>query len=59
MSKQTKNDFCTQHVLNLYFGGNSMNNLLPYFGLTDARMRTSEKDLPVPIQVIKYNFRGD
>ena len=25
-----------------------MNNLLSYFGLTDARMRASEKDLPVP-----------
>ena len=24
-----------------------MNNLLSYFGLTDARMRASEKDLPV------------
>ena len=25
-----------------------MNNLLSYCGLTDARMRASEKDLPVP-----------
>jgi hypothetical protein len=24
-----------------------MNNLLSYYGLTDARMRASEKDLPV------------
>ena len=24
-----------------------MNNLLSYFGLTDARIRASEKDLPV------------
>ena len=44
---KTKNNFCTQHVLNLYFSGNSMNNLLSYCGLTDARMRASEKDLPV------------
>ena len=36
-----------QHVLNLYFSGNSINNLLSYCGLTDARMRASEKDLPV------------
>ena len=46
MSKQKQN-FCTQHVLNLYYSGNSMNNLLSYCGLTDARMRASEKDLPV------------
>ena len=48
MSKQKqKNNFCTQHVVNLYFSGNSINNLLSYCGLTDARMRASEKDLPV------------
>ena len=29
------------------FSGNSMNNLLSYCGLTDLRMRASEKDLPV------------
>ena len=39
--------FCTQHVVKLYFSGNSMNNLLSYCGLTDARMRAPEKDLPV------------
>ena len=45
---QNKNKkICTQHVLNLYYSGNSMNNLLSYCGLTDARMRASEKDLPV------------
>ena len=27
-----------------------MNNLLPYCGLTDARMRASEKDLPVALE---------
>ena len=42
-----QNNICTQHVLNLYFSGDSMNNLLSYCGLTDARMRASEKDLPV------------
>ena len=36
MSKQTKNTIC-----------NSMNNLLSYNGLIDARMRASLKDLPV------------
>ena len=53
---------CTSTVLNVktkektishttcsevYFWRNSMNNLLSYFGLTDARMGPSEKDLPV------------
>ena len=48
MSKQKqKNIFCTQHIVNLYFAGNSMNNHLSYCGLTDSRMRASEKDLPV------------
>ena len=44
---KSKKKFCTQLVLNLYFGGDSMNNLLSYCGLTDARMRASEKELPV------------
>ena len=56
MSKQKqKNNFCTQHVLNLYILGNSMNNLLSYCGLTDARMRASEKDLPIKNGPILYN----
>ena len=29
------------------FSGKTMNNLLSYCGLTDARMQASEKDLPV------------
>ena len=46
MSKQKqKNNYCTQHVVNLYFLGYSMNNLLSYCGSTEARMRASEKDL--------------
>ena len=47
--KNTKKKYiyCTKHFLNLYFWGNSMNNLLTYCRLTDARMRASEKDLPV------------
>ena len=44
---KTKNNNWIQHVLNLYFSGNSVNNLLSYCGLTDARMSASEKDLPV------------
>ena len=38
---------CRQHVLNLYFSGNSMNNLSSYCGLTVSRMRASDTDLPV------------
>ena len=41
----------TEHVLPMFcacsFYGNSMNNLLPYCGLDDARISASEKDLPV------------
>jgi hypothetical protein len=44
-----QNNICTQHVVNLYFSWNSMNNLSSYCGLTDARMRASEKDLPVKL----------
>ena len=46
MSKQ-KTNFCTQHVLILCFSCNSMKNLSSYCGLTDARMRAFENDLPV------------
>ena len=56
MSKQTqkqKINFCTEHVVNLYFSGNSMNNFLSYCGLTDARMEASEKDLPVTYVLIQ------
>ena len=44
-----QNKICTQHVLNLYFSGDSMNNLLSYCGLTGSRMRASDTDLPVNI----------
>ena len=42
-----KKYFCTQHVVNLYFSWNSMNNLSSYCGLTYSRMRASDIDLPV------------
>ena len=45
--KQKKNNVSSQHVLTLYFSRNSMNNHLSYCGLTNARMRASEKYLPV------------
>ena len=44
--KWTENDlpmFCA-----CIFHGNSMNNLLSYCGLIDAKIRASDKDLPVP-----------
>ena len=42
-----QNNTCTQHVLNLYFLGDSMNNLSSYCGLTDSKIRASDTDLPV------------
>ena len=35
-----------EHGQNI-FHGNSMNNLLSYRGLIDAKLRASDKDLPV------------
>ena len=34
------------------FYGISMNNLLPYRGLIDAKIRTSDKDLPVIKEIL-------
>ena len=40
-----------EHALLMFcarsFHGNSMNNLLSYCGLIDAKIRASDKDLPV------------
>jgi hypothetical protein len=48
-----------EHVLPMFcfcsFLGNSMNNLLSYCGLIDAKIRASDKDLPV---TIAPNFWG-
>ena len=45
---------CSAHVLPMFcacsFHGHSMNNLLSYCGLVDARISASEKDLPVLTQ---------
>ena len=32
----------------------SMNNLLSYYGLVDAKIRASDKDLPVPSSFAHY-----
>ena len=39
--------WCSELVVFMYWTGNSMNNLLSYCGLVDARISGSEKDLPV------------
>ena len=38
--------WCSELVVFMYWTGNSMDNLLSY-GLVDARLSASEKDLPV------------
>ena len=48
---QNMDRICSAHVLFKFwacnFHGNSMNNLLSYCGLVDARMSACEKNLPV------------
>ena len=58
--------FCTQHVLPrfelgifMYWTCNSMKNLLSYCGLVDAKIRASDKDLPVlEILLLPYLKKG-
>ena len=38
---------CSELGTFMYWTRNSMNNLLSYYGLVDARISASEKDLPV------------
>ena len=38
---------CSELGIFMYWTGNSMNNLLSYCGLVDAKIRASDKDLPV------------
>ena len=61
-----RNNFCTQHVLPrfvlgifMYWTCNSMNNLLPYCGLVDAKIRASDKDLPVSMYVPDHDSNAD
>ena len=51
-----QNNIYTQHVLNLYFSGDSMNNLLSYCGLTDSKMRASDTDLPVENKLVYFSL---
>ena len=39
---------CSELVVFVYWTGKSMNNFLSYCGLVYARIRASNKDLPVP-----------
>ena len=41
---------CSELAIFTYWICNSMNNLLSYCGLVDARISASEKDLPVQVQ---------
>ena len=41
----------------MYWTGKSMNNLLSYCGLADARISVSEKDLPV-VEFVSCMQRG-
>ena len=45
---------CTELAIFIYGTRNSINNLLSYCGLVDARISASEKDLPV--QIDSYNY---
>ena len=55
MSKQKQKTICVHNMFSpwsevaifMYWTCNSMNNILSYCGLVDARISASEKDLPV------------
>ena len=57
LNVKTKINLCTQHVvwscselvIFMYWTRNSMNNLSSYYGLVDAKIRASDKDLPVQV----------
>ena len=38
---------CSEHGIFMYWSGKSIDNLLIYCGLVDARISASDKDLPV------------
>ena len=52
-SEQFMYTTCSELGIFMYWTGNSMNNLLSYCGLVDARISASEKDLPVQIVWVK------
>jgi hypothetical protein len=50
-AKHGQNMFCA-----CIFHGNFMNNLLSYCGLIDAKIRASDKDLPVQLNFGLFNL---
>ena len=57
LQAQNMDKVCSAHVLPMFcdwsFYGNSMNNLLSCCGLVDARISSSEKDLPVSNNILQ------
>ena len=57
LQAQNMDRTCYAHVMPMFcvcsFHDNSMNNLLSYCGLVDARICASEKDLPVEIEIFQ------
>ena len=49
--KQFRYTTCSELVDFMYWTGKSMNNILSYFGIVDARISASDKDLPAPIRL--------
>ena len=47
LSIQKQNNLFSEFVVFMYWTRDSMNNFLSYFGLVDARINASDKDLPV------------
>ena len=47
-SEQFMYTTCSELGIFMYWTGDSMNNILSYFGLVEVRISASEKDLPVP-----------
>ena len=53
MSKQKQTTICVHNMelrIFMYWTRNSMNNLSSYCGLVDAKIRASDKDLPLRLQ---------
>ena len=46
---------CSELGIFMHWTGNSLDNLLSYCGLVDARISTAEKDLPVSMLIIGQN----
>ena len=52
-----KNNFCRFELgIFMYWSCNSMNNLSSYCGLVDAKIRASDKDLPVHNVISRKNY---